>query len=347
MLKRSRFYYLILFFLIFALGYATYLIIRPFISPIAWAIVFSIVFYPFYAFLNKYLRWRSLSSFLTVIIILLMILGPIAYFSYSVAREIDEILKAIKGERMEFVDKIVADPRFQKGIEKAMEKLSIDRERFTEILIHTLSDAVKSLLKKLRVTVESIPSFFMDFLLMLISIYFFLKDGPYFIERVSNYLPFAPEQKSILFRQIRDIIVTTIYGGVVVALLQSLAGGFIFHLLDVPRASLLGFAIFFASFVPIVGTFGVWGPTVFFLLYQGLLAKAIILFAFGFGVISMIDNVVRPLIVREKVKMPLILVFFSILGGISLFGLLGIIMGPLIVALFVSVLEIFRFTEEK
>lgn len=277
----------------------------------------------------------------------MVILGPIAYLSYAVGREVDDIVNIVTGERMEYVDKLMTNPRVQKVIQKALETFSISQERLREIVINALSDIVMSLLKKLKVTVEQIPSLFVDFFLMLISIYFFLKDGPYFVERVGKYLPFSHEQKSILFKQIRDIIVTTIYGGVVVAIFQSLAGGFIFMILGIPRAALLGFSIFFASFVPIVGTFIVWGPTVFYLLYKGLTIKAIILFAFGLGVISMIDNIVRPWIVKEKVKMPLILVFFSILGGISLFGLIGIIMGPLIVALFVSVVEIFRFTEEK
>jgi predicted PurR-regulated permease PerM len=345
--RTSRFYYLVLFFLIFALGYATYLIIRPFISPIAWAIVFSIVFYPVYAFLLRYLRWGPLCAFFTVTIIVLIIVGPIAYLSYQVGREIDDILYAFGTEKIELVDNALKNPRVQKGIQRMTQILSISEETLKESVINAISDIVKALIKKLRVTVEHIPSFFVDFFLMLLSIYFFLRDGPYFIEKLSRYLPFSSEQKSILFKQIRDIIVTTIYGGVVVAILQSLAGGLIFFILHVPKAALLGFATFFASFVPIGGTFGVWGPVVAYFFYKGLVLKGIILFVYGLGIISMIDNVVRPIIVKEKVKMPLILVFFSILGGISLFGLIGIIMGPLIVALFVSVVEIFRFTEEK
>ncbi|MCX7857363.1 MAG: AI-2E family transporter [Deltaproteobacteria bacterium] len=345
--KTSKFYYLILFFLIFALGYATYLILKPFISPIAWAIVFSIVFYPVYAFILKYLKWRPLCSFLTLFLILLVIIGPIAYFSYAVGREIDDVLGVSRESKMEFVENLLTSPKLQRSVEKIMDSLSLSQERFQDIVVNALSEIMRNILKKLKVTVEHIPSFFMDFFLMLIAVYFFLKDGPYFIEKVGKYLPFSQEQKAILFKQIRDIIVTTIYGGVVVAILQSLVGGFIFFMLGIPRAALLGFAIFFASFVPIVGTFGVWGPVVFYLIYKGLFMKALILFVLGIGIISMIDNIVRPLIVREKVKMPLILVFFSILGGISLFGLIGIIMGPLVVALFVSVIEIFRFTEEK
>ncbi len=346
-MKRSKFYYLILFFLIFTLGYASYLIFRPFISPIAWAVVFSIVFYPLYAFFLRHLRLRALSAFLTLVLIVLIILGPIAYLSFAVAREIDDILNLTRNEKIEFVDRILTTPQLEKRIEKFIQRFSISKEQLRILLKEALSDLTKSLLKKLRVTFEQIPTLFVDFFLMLIAIYFFLKDGPYFVERVSKYLPFHEQQKSILFKQIKEIIITTIHGGVIVAILQSLAGGFMFALLDVPRAALLGFFIFFASFVPILGTFLVWGPAAFYLFYKGFLVKAIILFLFGIGVISMIDNIIRPYLVKEKMRMPLILVFFAILGGISLFGLIGIIMGPLVVALFVSVVEIFRFTEEE
>lgn len=346
MRKRSKFYYLILFFLIFVLAYSTYMILKPFISPIAWAVVFSIVFYPVYAFFLRYLRWRSLSAFITTLIIFLVIVGPIAYLSYSVVKEADDILNVLRDGRTKLTERSFAIPHLEKGIEKVIEKLQVSEEEIRGLLIDALSDIVKNIIRRLKVTFDKIPSFFVNFFLMLITIYFFLKDGPYFVEKVSKYLPFHDQQKAVLFKQIKDIIITTIHGGVAIAILQSLAGGFIFLLLEVPRAALLGFSIFFASFIPIFGTFIVWGPVAFYLLYKGFISKAIILFLLGAGVISMIDNVLRPFIVKEKVKMPLILVFFSILGGMGLFGLIGIIMGPLVVALFVSVLEIFRFTEE-
>jgi len=105
--------------------------------------------------------------------------------------------------------------------------------------------------------------------------------------------------------------------------------------------------MFFSSFIPIVGTFVIWGPGSAYLFLKGFYLKGFILILIGIFVISMVDNILRPLIVRGKTKMPTLLIFFSILGGIKLFGFVGIIMGPLVLALFISVLEIFRYSEGK
>lgn len=344
--RRNRFYYLILFSLIFVLGFATYLIIKPFVSALAWAIVFSIVFYPIYGSILKLTKIRAIASIITVAIIVFIIVGPLAYLSFLIVKEMDEILSLGVSSRSELSEVLFQNPGFSRLLKKLMETFSLDEERIHEIIREIFQDAIRAVLNKLRIAFENVPSFFMKFFLMLISIYFFLKDGPDLLEKTKSFLPFREDQKRVLFKQVRDIITTTIYGGVVVAVLQSLIAGFTFLILGIKGAALLGFATFFASFVPVFGTFIVWGPYSFYLIYLGNYAKGLALLLLGAGLISMVDNIVRPLIVRQRVKMPLIVVFFSILGGISLFGIIGVIIGPLIVALFVSVLEILRLTEE-
>lgn len=344
--RRNRFYYLILFGLIFLLGFATYLIIRPFVSAIAWAIVLSIVFYPLYGLLLRITRIRVFSAIITVAIIVFLLVGPITYLSFLIGKEMDEILGLALGSKSELSEVLFKNPAFSRLLKGFMETFSLDEEKVHEVLKDILQDATKAVVNKLKIAFENVPSFFMKFFLMLISIYFFLKDGPDLLERTKGFLPFKEEQKRVLFKQVKDIITTTIYGGVIVAILQSLIAGFSFLLLGIKGAALLGFATFFASFVPVFGTFIIWGPYAFYLFYLGQYGKAVILLLLGAGLISMVDNIVRPLIVKQRVRMPLIVVFFSILGGISLFGIIGVIIGPLIVALFVSVLEILRLTEE-
>jgi predicted PurR-regulated permease PerM len=108
---------------------------------------------------------------------------------------------------------------------------------------------------------------------------------------------------------------------------------------------LWGFAISVASFIPLLGCFAVWGPAVVILFVQGAVWKAIALAIVGTFVISLIDNFIRPIIIGGRTKMPILVIFFSVIGGIKFFGLIGLIMGPLVVALFVSVIEIFRNLE--
>lgn len=136
------------------------------------------------------------------------------------------------------------------------------------------------------------------------------------------------------------------YGGVTVAAAQGIIGGVLFGVLGIPSPVLWGLAMFIASFVPMVGTFIVWGPAAGYLFFQGLYLKGIILVLLSIFAISSIDNVIRPLIMKGKTKMPVIAIFFSILGGVKVFGFIGLIVGPLVFALFVSVFEILRYSEE-
>jgi predicted PurR-regulated permease PerM len=108
---------------------------------------------------------------------------------------------------------------------------------------------------------------------------------------------------------------------------------------------LWGCAMTVMSFVPLIGTFAIWGPAAGYLIIQGSFWKGVIMILYGVLVISMVDNVLRPIIISGRTKMPTLAVLFSVLGGIKLFGFIGFIMGPLVLALFISVFEIFRHIE--
>ncbi len=141
------------------------------------------------------------------------------------------------------------------------------------------------------------------------------------------------------------MVVSTIYGGVVVALIQGLMGGFTFFFVGVPSPVIWGVAISIMSFIPMLGTFSIWGPAVVYLFLQDMFAQGMVLLMIGTFGISMVDNILKPIIIGGRTKMPTLLIFFSVLGGIKIFGLIGLVLGPLVVALFISVLEIFRNIE--
>jgi predicted PurR-regulated permease PerM len=182
---------------------------------------------------------------------------------------------------------------------------------------------------------------------MILSIFFFLEGGSEFVEGLGKYIPFSKRQRERLIKQTRDIIVSTIYGGVTVAIAQAIMGGIAFSLLGVPSPVLWGFAMFIASFVPLLGTFAIWGPVAVYLFFKGMILNSIILAIVGVVAISSVDNIIRPLIIRGKMQMPTLAIFFSILGGIKVFGFIGFIMGPLVLALFISVIQMLQFVEEE
>ncbi len=180
---------------------------------------------------------------------------------------------------------------------------------------------------------------------MAFTLFFLLKDGPKFLEKMRDYMPFPEHEKKQLTKQVKDVVVSTIYGGVVVALTQGLIGVIAFAIVGIRAPVLWAMAMSITSFIPIVGCALVWVPATLYLFAEGLTTQALILAAIGIFAISTVDNVLRPIIIRGRVSMPLVLVFFSVFGGIQVFGLLGLVLGPLVVAVFVSVVGIIRTRE--
>jgi len=344
---KNRFYSFALFFLVLLLGYLTYKILNPFLSSIAWAIVLSIVFYPVYAFLLKYLKWSPITSFVTLLIIIVAIFGPFSYLSYLLKQEADALIEYAKAGQFDTIEKLLTHPTISRLLESVSSMFNMTIKELMDVVLGAISFAGKESAGIIKTGLGNVASAVFDFVFMFLSIFFLLEDGPKFLNKLSGYMPFNQNEKEKLIKQVKDIIISTIYGGVIVAIFQGAIGGITFYALGIHSPVLWGLAMFITSFVPMLGTFIIWGPAAAYLFFNGFYIKAFVLIFVGVFVISMVDNVLRPIIIKGKMKMPILAIFFSILGGIKLFGLIGFIMGPLVLALFISVVEIWRYTEEE
>ncbi len=341
----NRFFIYSLIFLSVLLGYLAFQVLSPFLRAIAWAGVLSILFYPLYAYLSTHLKWKSLSAVITLIIILVIIIGPVTYLSVLLVGEITEVAGYMEEERLATLTELAEHPRVAWALEKVKPMLGGEDVDMGKILVDGIQNIGRDLLAKITTGAKNMFTVILNFIFMSFSIFFLLRDGPGFLARFRNYLPFSEEQKDRLEVQTKDMVVSTIFGGVVVALVQGVMGGVAFYFVGVPSPVIWGTAISIMSFIPMLGTFSVWFPAVIYLFLQGMYVQGFILFFIGALGISMVDNILKPIIIGERTKMPTLVIFFSVLGGIKLFGLIGLIMGPLVVALFISVLEIFRNVE--
>jgi len=343
----SRLYSIALYFLVAVLGYLSYQILKPFLSPLAWAIVLSIVFYPVFTFILKFVKWKPIASFITMLIILVILLGPFSYLSYVLTQEIRSLIDEVTGGKFDPMGGFLNHPFVSKLINKILAIFNLSQGEFEKKIIDNVSLFGKSLVGGITGGIGNVASALTDFILIILSIFFFLEGGPEFVKGIDKYIPFSKRQRERLIKQTRDIIVSTIYGGVIVSLAQAIMGGIAFSLLSVPSPVLWGFAMFIASFLPLLGTFIVWGPVAAYLFFKGMILKGIILVMIGIVVISSVDNILRPIIIRGKIQMPTLAIFFSILGGIKVFGFIGFIMGPLVLALFISVIQMLQLVEEE
>jgi predicted PurR-regulated permease PerM len=338
-MPENKFQLLTLSGLVLLLGYVTYLIFKPFFVPIGWAIVFAIVLYPVHNFFLRYLKVGSLSAVLILILILLITLGPLSYVSYQLAVELQNT--SFEHATEEILG-LFNHPLIQPLVERILSLFSITEAEFRVSVIANLTRLGKNLLGLAGGRIGDVITGAFDFVLMAFTLFFLLKDGPKFIEKLRDYMPFPEAEKRQLTKQMKDIIVSTIYGGVVVALTQGLIGVIAFASVGIRAPVLWGMAMSITSFIPIAGCAIVWVPATLYLFVKGMTTQAIILASIGLFAISTVDNVLRPIIIRGRVSMPLVLVFFSVFGGIQVFGLLGLVLGPLVVAIFVSVVGIIR-----
>jgi predicted PurR-regulated permease PerM len=185
-------------------------------------------------------------------------------------------------------------------------------------------------------------SFAFQSAIMLVSLYFFLKDGHIIVKGLSSFVPLLPEDRRRLVDTLDGTVTATLHGGLSVAVVQGLVGGLAFWLLGLRAPVLWGTAMGFLAFVPVVGASLVWIPAAIYLFATGRLAEGITLVVVGALVISMIDYVLRPIIIGNRTRQHTLLILLSVLGGIQSFGFIGIVAGPMVVAFFAAMIEFFQ-----
>lgn len=334
-------------FITLVLGYLTFQIMSPFLSAIMWAIVISIIFYPIFSFIIRFVKQSSIASLLTLIVILIILFGPFSYLAYLLTQEVLSLIEKMESGSFDSLKALLKHPAANTLVNKLLSLFNITEQELQKAVVDNITKIGKESVGLVTSGVGNVVSVAINFVFTLLSIFFFLSDGPMFIEAIGNFMPFSKKQKEKLMQQTKDVIVSTMYGGVTVAVAQGIIGGVAFAILAIPSPVLWGVSMFMASFIPMIGTAVIWVPAAGYLLFSGFYWKGVALVLIGIFAISSVDNIIRPLIMKGKMKMPTIAIFFSILGGIKLFGFIGLIMGPLVLALFVSVFEIFRYSEEE
>lgn len=340
--RLSTIIYLAIVILLF---YLFYKILNPFLITIAWAMVLSITFYPLYKLFLKYVKRSWASSLLTLLAILITIFGPFSYIVSALTGEITSVYIAIEEKGIEAITNIQSHPRLLEITEKLSSYEILKGFDLQSSIVSSLKKVGEYLVNHVSDVFTNAFVLALNFIIMCLTIYYFLKDGETLTEYLKRLLPFSEEQKHKLVERIKETVIAAVYGQIAVGIVQGTLGWMAFWILGLPSPVFWGTVMAIVSFVPLFGTFLVWGPAAVILIMSGSLGKGIGLLLFGALIISSIDSVLKPLIIGGKAKLHTLLVFFSVLGGIQFLGFLGFILGPLIAALCLSLFEI--YTEER
>ncbi len=333
-----------LFFLIAGVFfYLFYSLIIPFFTPIAWAGILVIVFYPLYRWLNRKLRMPWLASLFSCILIFLIIIGPSIYLFASLVSETTDLVKTINSAQGGNIRRYLAlDIPFVNMIREKLAGIGgFENIDFQAIIKDAAATVTRALGAQATVLIANISRTILYFVLTLFSMFFFFRDGHRLVDYIKKVVPLEKEKVDLLFKHMREVIEGTMYGGVVVAIIQGGLGGIMFYIFGISSPVLWGAVMAFLAILPVVGPFLVYIPAGLILIVSGDTLNGILIIIIGSG-ISQVDNFIRPHLFHGKTEMHTLLLFFSIMGGIVMFGLLGIILGPLISAIFLSLIRVFE-----
>lgn len=314
-------------------------VLAPYFSAILWAAILAVIFAPLKSLLRRKMGDRNgLASFVTLLIICLIVFTPLAIITSSLVVEINTVYTKLQTNSAQFPT--VFASLLQHLPEWAQTWLADhDLNNAAQIQQKLSGFALKGgqyMAGSVFLIGKGTFTFTVGFGVMLYLLFFLLKDGAWLVGLILEALPLSTYVKHHLLMKFAAVSRATVKGTVVVAVVQGVLGGFAFWITDIDGSLLWGALMAFLSLIPAVGSAIVWVPAAIFFFATGALWKGLFLVGFFVIVVGLVDNILRPLLVGKDTKMPDYLILIATLGGMEVYGINGFVIGPLIAALFIA-----------
>ncbi len=314
-------------------------ILLPFLAPVAWALIIGIITFPAYQkLLNLFKQKKPLAAgLMTLVVILLFVLPGIMLVSV-LAQEVASLYQFVgtslnAGNADNFFQKWAANPHLAPYLEKLKSMTTGSSLNLTDSIMANYKEALAKILHVLTSFLTNSFSFIANMVFMLFILFFVYLQG----EQSSNWLfkiiPIDCAIQKRVSRVIKNVLTGFIFGTMLTCLVQGFLAGAAYLLLGVPSPLLLAVLTALGGLIPVVGTALIWLPAAIYLYLQGASIKALILVLWGFLAVGMSDNVVKPVFMSSRVKLPILLIMIGAFGGLAAFGVLGAILGPLLLAI--------------
>jgi predicted PurR-regulated permease PerM len=320
--------------------YLVFRIVAPFLVPLAWSAVLGIFFYPIYEKLTGRLS-PTLAALATTLGVTLLLILPVLFVMLYAAREAIDASAKIQA-----MVRSGSNPLPLDTIEALRQHLpeSVQQIDFMDSLRQGAEKAAAFVAGSIGSILKNTLSFLLNLFILLFALFFMFRDGEKILRDARHLLPFEKELQDDMVKESRDLIFASVAVAVLIAAIQGLLGGLAFTLAGLPAPVFMGVLIAFFSIVPVVGSALIWVPAALWLAVNSHWGKALLVVAICAGVAGVADNLVRPLLLRNRTRLNDLLLFISILGGLEVFGLLGLVAGPTILA---AALGVFRVYTER
>jgi predicted PurR-regulated permease PerM len=326
--------------------YLCYLIARPFLAPLFVAVMIAIVFHPLHLKISSLVRSPNVAAAISTTVVLLVVTIPLVLFGISISNELSDVARSLREQQGSQVRLIPHLSHLVENAFKWLEKyVSLPQFDPKEAVVRGVEQLSRYALTAGATAVSNLVSFSLDLVVVFFSLFFFFREGPAILDGLGALLPLTPEQTRNLFVGIGKTMTANVYGGLAVAVAQGALNGFAFAVLGLAAPIFWALVTALAALIPAVGSLLVWGPAALLLFLSGHWIRATILLAWGAGVVGQIDAVVRPYVIGAHVRVHTLLVFFSLLGGVKAFGIVGIFLGPVVLSVAMAVFEMLKKTD--
>lgn len=343
MKKRSHSKY-IFYALFIIVIIASFNIIKPYITSIISAFLLSFIFYPLYSKINKKVKSENLASALIILLIILIVFLPLTITVITITKQAQNGI-SFANSLFDQVQSI--EPQENSFIASIFNQ--INGFGFGDGLAQIINKFITFIINQASSMILKVSMFALHFFLILFIIFYLLKQGPKLIDYVLDVLSMEYTHKEVLIKNIKDIIFAVIYGFFLTAVVQGALGALGFFIFGFSDPLFWGIMMMFAAIIPFVGTAIIWVPAVIInaiinIANQDSMAViySILFFLYGVFIISGIDNLIKPKIIGDRAKIHPIVILLGVLGGIPTFGIIGIILGPLVLSILITFIKIYN-----
>jgi len=313
--------------------YACLLLVEPFLPALTWALALAVLANPVHEWLRRRVRRRNVAAGLTVLFVILILIGP-GFL----------LLQQLVDQASEGIGKLGSQDGGWRIVPERVPQLA-PLWRWAESNIN-LGQEIKRAQEALRARLPALLTGSLwagaQLLIALFALFYFFRDRGRVLRGLRSLIPLSESEADEVFQRIADTVYGTVYGHLAVAGVQGLLGGLMFWWLDLPAPVLWGFVMAIVAVVPVLGPFVIWAPAAIYLALEGSWGKALVLTGWGTVVVGLIDNLLYPMLVGNRMRLHTLPVFLAIVGGLIVFGAAGLVLGPVILALAVALVDIWR-----
>jgi predicted PurR-regulated permease PerM len=334
-LGKERFSQLLFYALALLMAYLVFLVLSPFLASLAWAAVFAVMFHGVHMRLAQRVG-PNRSALLTTLVAAIAIAGPAVMLVSVLAREVPPLIDYAQRASL------TAPEQIARGWEALRQRspvtLPVDP---TSLLREGVQRTLSFLAPRVGGVVADVFATLGSLFVMLFALFFLLRDGHVLGRQVRALLPLSDTESDRLLSNTRDLVMASVGAGLLVAAAQGAIGGLAYWMLGINAPVVWGVVMAICSLIPVVGSALVWGPTALWLLLSGEVGRGVILIIVGVLGIGMVDNVLRPLLLSGRTSASGLVIFLGLLGGVSAFGFIGLVLGPIILVTAGNLLDVF------